>query len=80
MIFLMTGQTTLWFGLAMLFLGFGGGVVVGVIVDHDKVINQIFKRIRYKKGTGDLIVDGELIEPEPQPKKRRKLFKRKSQT
>lgn len=64
------GDINIWFAIAMILFGFSGGVIVGVVVDRDKVVNQIFKKIRYKKGTGDIVIDVEA--PEDQPKKRRR--------
>lgn len=73
----MTGSTLLWYTLAVLFFGVAGGIVIGVVIDRDTVINQIFKKIRYKKGTGDLIIDGKQQIPEKKTwKERRKEKKR----
>lgn len=74
----MTGSTLLWYTLAVLFFGVAGGIVIGVVIDRDTVINQIFKKIRYKKGSGDLIIDGEQQIPEKKTwKERRKEKKRR---
>lgn len=59
-----TGTSIIWFALTFLFLGTTGGVIIGVVIDRDTVVNQIFKRIRYKKGTGDLILNGSQEIPE----------------
>ncbi len=64
--------------LVALFVGMSGGIVIGVVIDRDTVINQIFKRIRYKKGTGDLVIDGKQNIPEKKTRKER-IADRKSE-
>lgn len=71
----MSGQSLLWFGLALFFLGMVAGLILGVVIDRDKVVHQIFKKLKIKRGTGDIVVDVE--EPDlEEKKKRRGLFRR----
>lgn len=71
----MTGTTLLWYTVAMLFVGVAGGIVIGVMIDRDKIYNTIIKKIRYKKGTGDVVID---VDQEIESDKREKkgLFQR----
>jgi len=69
----MSGTTLLWYSIALFFIGLTCGIIIGVAVDRDKVYNTIIKRIRYKKGTGDVVVD---LDQEIEPKEKKGLFQR----
>jgi len=73
----LSGSTLLWYSLAIGFFFMAGGIVIGVVVDRDTVINQIFKKIRYKKGSGDLIIDGNQELPVKKSWRERREEKRK---
>jgi len=66
----MTGTTLLWYTVAMLAIGLAGGIVIGVAIDRDKVYNQVYKRLKIKRGTGDIVIDADQVE------ERKGLFQR----
>lgn len=59
----------IWLYLALIFLGFSGGIIVGVIIDVDTVYETTVKKIKQKKSSGDLVVDVETNTQEAKSKK-----------
>ncbi len=48
----------IWLVIALLFIGYSGGIVTGVLVDTDQVYNTTVKKIRQNKSpNGTLVVD-----------------------
>jgi len=50
-------KTNIWFIIALLFIGFSSGILVGVVVDVDEKYEIIVKKIKQKKSSGDLVLD-----------------------
>lgn len=44
-----------WMIIALLFIGFSGGIVVGVVVDEDQVYHTTVKRLKQKDSPGATI-------------------------
>lgn len=73
----LSGEAVVWFALTFLFIGLSGGIVIGVKIDRNTVVNQIFKKIRHKKGTGDLVIEGNQDIPEKKTWKERREEKKR---
>lgn len=59
----------IWLYLALIFFGFSGGIVIGVIVDVDTVYETTVKKIKQKRSSGDLVVEVETNTGEVKSKK-----------
>ncbi len=48
----------IWLIIAMLFIGYSGGIITGVVVDTDQVYHTTIKKIRQNKSPdGTLVID-----------------------
>lgn len=66
----------LWMYAALIFLGFSGGIIVGVMVDADQIYHTTVKKIKQKKSSGDLVVEVETNTGELKSKKEIRQEKR----
>ncbi len=56
--------------LALLFIGYSGGIITGVFVDTDQVYHTTIKKIRQNKSPdGTLVIDFDSTTGEPKSKK-----------
>ena len=68
----------IWLYLALIFLGFSGGILVGVIVDVDTKYEMVVKKIKSKKSSGDLVIDVTSNTDELKTKKEIRLEKKEA--
>lgn len=60
----------IWLWLFLIFLGFSGGIVTGVIVDVDTVYETTIEKIKQKRSPGgEIIVDVDVTNPQPKSNK-----------
>jgi hypothetical protein len=66
-------KKNIWMIIALLFIGYSGGIVTGVVVDVDNVYHTTVKKIKQKKSDGTIVVDVDTtIEPGKTKKEIRK--------
>ena len=69
----MTKVSRIWLWLFLIFIGFSGGIIVGVIVDVDTVYETTVKKLKQKNSPGgEIVVD---IEPGSQEKSKKEIRK-----
>lgn len=60
----------IWMVLALLFIGYSGGVITGVVVDADQVYHTTIKKIRQNRSPdGTLVIDVDSASGEQKSKK-----------
>ena len=60
----------IWMIIALLFIGYSGGIITGVFVDTDQVYNTTIKKIRQNKSPdGTLVIDFDATTGEQKSKK-----------
>ncbi len=47
----------IWLFIALIFIGYSGGIITGVVVDVDQVYNTTVKKIKQKKSNGSIVID-----------------------
>jgi len=60
-----------WGVLAIGMILFSAGLIVGVLIDRDRVYNTTIKRIKHKRGSGDIVLDVK-TNPDPETKQTRR--------
>ena len=73
----MTKVSRIWLWLFLIFVGFSGGIVVGVIVDVDEVYHTTVKKIKQKNSSGEIVIDVEVGDEPEKTKKELREEKRK---
>lgn len=53
----MNKVSKIWMGIALILIGFSGGIIVGVVVDADQVYHTTIERIKQKKSGGSIVID-----------------------
>lgn len=77
----MTKVSRFWLWAFIFFLGFSGGIVVGVIVDVDTKYETVVKKLKQKNSPGgEIIVDVTTGEPTKTKKELRQERKEERQT
>jgi len=61
-----------YIAIIFLFIGFSGGIIVGVKIDDSQVFNTTIEKIKQKRGGRDIIIDIEQPVPEKSKKELRK--------
>ena len=46
-----------WLWVALILLGYSGGIITGVVVDADQVYHTTIKNIKQKRSGGQIIID-----------------------
>ncbi len=62
-------KKNIWFIIALLSIGFSGGILVGVVVDVDTRYEVIVQKIKQKKSSGNLVLDVTVDTEQPKSKK-----------
>lgn len=65
----------IWFIIALLFIGYSGGIITGVVVDVDTVYHTTVKKLKQKDSPGGSIVI-DIENPEVKSKKELRQEKR----
>jgi len=67
-------KKNIWFIIALLFIGYSGGIITGVVIDVDSVYHTTVKKLKQKDSPGgSIVIDMDTtIEPSKSKKEIRK--------
>lgn len=65
----MSKVSKIWMIIAILFIGYSGGIITGVVIDADQVYHTTIKNIRQKKSQGTIVIDVDTHTGEQKTKK-----------